>query len=58
MLALLATLTGAGASQALENPGNKPKIEAKKTVECYKTLTINGLPHKLNVVASLSAVRA
>ncbi|MFQ5626027.1 MAG: hypothetical protein ACE5FM_05160 [Methyloligellaceae bacterium] len=57
-LALSAILTGTGTSQALENPDSKSNPATEKTFECQKKLTINGLPHKLNVVASLSAVRA
>ena len=57
-LALFAILTGAGSSQASENQDSTAETKAGKTVECQKKLTINGLPHKVSTVASLSALRA
>lgn len=57
-LGLIAILLATGASRAAENLASEANPKAENTVTCHKTLTVNGLPHKLNVVASLGAVRA
>ena len=58
VLAVLALLAGAGASQGGENRDGKPGVKPNKNDRCRKSITIPGRPHKLSTVAALAAVHA
>lgn len=52
----LALFAGPRSGEAAQAEGEKPAVE--EAVQCHKKLGVNGRPHRISAVASLTAVRA